>query len=199
MLSPMPILSSVVLAQGLLARIGDSAVRAELLPALLEGSRTATVALGALRNYGAVPEDLHAEMQHNDRWSITGFTTCVLDGTTADWVFVRAHTPDGPRLFVLETDDPCVTVTPQHSMDLTRSFARLDLEGAAARPLGATTDVDAALTNLSDLLVLQRQFVMSSFVVADAGSGLAEATPVRPVPQVSEGVANGTGDTIEQS
>ncbi|MDJ0401771.1 hypothetical protein [Rhodococcus rhodochrous] len=33
-------------------------------------------------------------------------------------------------------------------------------------------------------LVLQRQFVMPSFVVTDAGSGLADATPVRPVPQV---------------
>jgi len=40
---------------------------------------------------------------------------------------------------------------------------------------------------------------MPSFVVAGAGSGLADATPVRPVPQVGEGVANGTGDTIEQS
>jgi len=49
------------------------------------------------------------------------------------------------------------------------------------------------------VLVLQRQFVMSLFVVTGAGSGLADATPVRPVPQVGEGVTNGAGDTIEQS
>jgi len=45
----------------------------------------------------------------------------------------------------------------------------------------------------------QRQFVMSSFVVAGAGSGLADPTPIRPVPQVGEDVPHGTGDTIEQS
>jgi len=49
------------------------------------------------------------------------------------------------------------------------------------------------------LLLLQRQFVMSTCVMADLGSGLADSAPVRPVPHVEEGVSHGTGDTIEQS
>ncbi|WLF52219.1 hypothetical protein [Rhodococcus opacus] len=48
-------------------------------------------------------------------------------------------------------------------------------------------------------LVLQRQFVMSMFVVAGAGSGLAGAAPVRPVPDMDEGVPHRTGDAVEQS
>ncbi|ABG93481.1 hypothetical protein RHA1_ro01668 [Rhodococcus jostii RHA1] len=48
-------------------------------------------------------------------------------------------------------------------------------------------------------LILQRQFVMSMFVVAGAGSGLAGAAPVRPVPDVDEGVLDWAGDAVEQS
>lgn len=47
-------------------------------------------------------------------------------------------------------------------------------------------------------LILQRQFVMSSFVVTDAGSGLADAPPVRPVPHVEQSVPQRTHNTIEQ-
>lgn len=153
-LSPLPILGSVVLGQGLLARAGDEAARAEMLPALLDGSRTATVALGALRDDGAVPEKLEAVADAEGRWTITGSTSFVLDGATADWVFLRAHTPDGPRLFVVDTGDRGVTATVQDSMDLTRSFARLDLAGAGARPLGGIGTADAVLAELRTALTV---------------------------------------------
>ncbi|MFZ2175459.1 MAG: hypothetical protein WAW17_15785, partial [Rhodococcus sp. (in: high G+C Gram-positive bacteria)] len=43
------------------------------------------------------------------------------------------------------------------------------------------------------ILVLQRQFVMSTFVVAGAGPGLAGAAPVRPVPDMGKGVLDWAG------
>ncbi|WP_040841670.1 acyl-CoA dehydrogenase family protein [Nocardia brevicatena] len=153
-LSPLPILGSVVLGQGLLARAGDAEARAAMLPALLDGSRTATVALGALRDDGTVPEDLEAVADVEGRWTITGSTSFVLDGATADWVFLRAGTPDGPRLFVIDTEDRGVATTVQNSMDLTRSFARLDLAAAVARPLGAAGTADAVLTELRTALTV---------------------------------------------
>jgi alkylation response protein AidB-like acyl-CoA dehydrogenase len=167
-LSPLPILSSVVLAQGLLARAGDEQARAEMLPALLDGSRTATVALGALRIDGGTDfEDLEAAVHADGTWTITGFTAFVLDGATAGWVFVRARTADGPRLFAIDTDDPRITCAVQDSMDLTRSFARLDLDSAAARPVGDPGIADTALTDLRNLLAI---------AVAAEQLGGAEAT-----------------------
>ncbi|WP_040796396.1 acyl-CoA dehydrogenase family protein [Nocardia higoensis] len=153
-LSPLPILGSVVLAQGLLARAGDADARADLLPALLDGSRTATVALDALRRDGTIPGELRAAADAQGSWVITGSTSFVLDGPTADWVFLRADTPDGPRLFMVDSDGPNTTVTAQDSMDLTRSFARLDFRSAPARPLGAPGAADAVLADLRTLLTI---------------------------------------------
>lgn len=153
-LSPLPILSSVVLAQGLLARAGDETTRAEMLPALLDGSQTATIALGAFRNDGTVPEDLEAVKNADGAWTITGHTSFVLDGATAGWVFVRSRTTDGTRLFVVDTDDPRLRRTVQDSMDLTRSFARLDFDGVTARPVGEPGIADTVLTDLRHLLTV---------------------------------------------
>ena len=150
-LSPLPILGSVVLAQGLLARAGDEAARADMLPALLDGSRTATVALGALRTDGATAQALDATMRART-WTISGFTSFVLDGDTAAWAFVRADTGDGPRLFAVDTDAPGVSVQVQDSMDLTRTFARLDFTDAPARPIAGPGTADTVLADLRDLL-----------------------------------------------
>ncbi|MET8800251.1 acyl-CoA dehydrogenase family protein [Nocardia sp. NPDC004568] len=150
-LSTLPILGSVVLGQGLLARAGDARARADLLPALLDGSRTATVALGYLRQDVAVPA-ASADAQGN--WTVTGSTSFVLDGTTADWIFLPADTADGARLFVIDIGDPNVAVTEQNSMDLTRSFAHLDYGCAPARPLGEPGVADAALADLRILLTI---------------------------------------------
>jgi len=153
-LSTLPILGSVVLGQGLLARAGDAQARADLLPALLDGSRTATVALGALRQDGSIPGELDASTDARGGWTVTGSTSFVLDGATADWVFLRANSADGPRLFLVDTADPNVAVAAQDSMDLTRSFARLDLRSAAARPIGESGTADAVLADLRTLLTV---------------------------------------------
>ena len=67
------------------------------------------------------------------------------------------------------------------------------------RPIDIRLLRDAMTQASEGVLVLQRQFVMSTFIVAGAGPGLAGAAPVRPVPDVDEGVLDWAGDAVEQS
>lgn len=71
------------------------------------------------------------------------------------------------------------------------------------QPAHATCAHDAVHSEFIELaaagLILQQEFVMPSFVVTDAGSGLTDTAPVRPVPHMEESVPHRTSDTIEHS
>ena len=64
------------------------------------------------------------------------------------------------------------------------------------RPGGNAVPLGGAL--VKQRLVLQRQIVTSSTVVAGAGSGLAGSSPVGPVQSVGDGVLDGRCDAVEQ-
>ncbi|MGW0017301.1 acyl-CoA dehydrogenase family protein [Rhodococcus sp. NPDC003382] len=153
-LSSLPILSSVVLGQGLLTLAGDERARAELLPALLDGSRTATVATGAVRSDRAAWSDSVTANCSGDDWTLSGTVGAVLDGATADWLFVRAETAKGPAIFVVETDAAGVGRTVQDSMDLTRSFARIDLHDVPAQLIRTAAPADTVLASLADVVAV---------------------------------------------
>ena len=65
-----------------------------------------------------------------DGWVLNGVKPFVLDGHTADFVYVVARTDDGLATFVV--DAPAGELVP--SMDVTRKLARLALDGRAGAP-----------------------------------------------------------------
>ena len=140
-LSPLPILSSVVMGQGLLSRTGDTCLRDELLPALLDGSKTATVVPG-------FEHDLTAVTGHDGAWLISGTVDRVLDGDSADVVFVPVETGAGRALFVVDTAASGVRRTVPESMDLTRSFARISFSDSNARMVACVDSIDDVLADL---------------------------------------------------
>lgn len=120
-LPPVPLLSSLAAVGMLLLRADDQA-RDDLLPALASGEQSATLVVGG----GRVDA-----RDGRDGWTVSGTVDGVIDGGVADLILVTADTVAGTELFVVEARR--TIRTPQRSLDLCRSFARVDFAGALAR------------------------------------------------------------------
>jgi alkylation response protein AidB-like acyl-CoA dehydrogenase len=139
---PGPWFSSAIAATLVATRLGDT----DVLPALANGSRRATVAVeesGTRDPLGAI----EARAEHaGDHWVLNGLKPLVLDGHTADLVYVVAQDGDGLATFAL--DDPAGELVP--SLDVTRRIARLALDGRTARRVGPLGDQRVLLARVVD-------------------------------------------------
>jgi alkylation response protein AidB-like acyl-CoA dehydrogenase len=125
------------LAGGLLARIAAGELIAA--PAIAEG------ALG----WDAVPSTA-AIAGSPTGWTLTGAKDWVQDGAQAGLFVVSATSPDGPALFAVEADAAGLAAPPVATIDVSRRFARLRLDGTPATPL-AVPDALAAVRRARDL------------------------------------------------
>ena len=127
-----------VLASALLAA-ADSKVGIEVLPGLLDGSRTAAVALGEPLEATADNPTLEAAVDGSG-YTLTGVLDAVLGAEHADVLLLPVRIGTDVRWVVLEADQ--LTVSRQDSIDLLRGSARVE---AAAVSFGT----DRVLENLS--------------------------------------------------
>lgn len=130
--APVPLLS-LALGGLVLARHGSPAQQAALLPGVAAGTTLLT---------GALTEPLGDELspattatRAGDGWVLEGTKTCVPAGQYAGHVLVSARTPDGPRLFLVDTAIAGVTVERQDTITY-GSEALLLLDGAAGELVG---------------------------------------------------------------
>src|SRR3954471_18348466 len=145
-----PFLSTVGLATTALVEAGSEAVRAEHLPAIAAGTRTATLAWA-----GAGPaESTLVATPRDGGWWLSGTAPVVVDGATAELVLVAAGTPDGPGLFLLLDAAPGVARHRLSALDLTRKLARLTFDDAAVEPAGAPGQDGPALQRVGSLAEL---------------------------------------------
>ncbi|WP_293045877.1 acyl-CoA dehydrogenase family protein [Mycobacterium sp.] len=153
-LAPVPLLS-FVLAAGLLVDAADDGVLTARLPALMDGERTAAVALvgnGGLWTTSAIS----FTARRIDGWHVTGSARHVLHGAAADDLVVVAAVDDAPALFLLDTGAAGVTAETETTLDGTRPMATIILDDAAAirlepdEPFGKVLDrnVNRVLTIL---------------------------------------------------
>lgn len=147
-LAPLPLLSSVVLAQGLLVLSGDGEAQRAYLPALLCGESIAAVALDG--DGGEVT----AVCSPQGEWRLSGQRQRVLDGLAADLLLVVARTREGPAVFAVEAAGGGVVRSAQESMDLTRRFARVGFDGAVARMVGTPRSTGEALRQVRQRLAV---------------------------------------------
>ncbi|PNE37466.1 acyl-CoA dehydrogenase family protein [Streptomyces noursei] len=146
-LAPVPFLGSAVLTTQALLACGDGA----LLPALTEGA-----AVGALAwaEEGAwEPDAVRAAARRvpDGGWRLTGVKDHVLDGADADLLVVVARTDTGIALFHVPVDGPGVHRESLVPMDATRPQARVTLDGAPGRLLGAAGDGGRVVARVRDL------------------------------------------------
>ncbi len=130
-LVPGPVLGTVGLAVPALLATGDD----ELLPALVAGERTATLAVAA---DALSPGDATVTA---DGHRLTGEIAQVVDGT-ADVLLVPVRTPDGIALYATDGGER----TPLSTLDRTRRQARVRFDATPARLLAEGADAERAIT-----------------------------------------------------
>ncbi|GEL21221.1 acyl-CoA dehydrogenase [Pseudonocardia sulfidoxydans NBRC 16205] len=126
-LQPGPFTAMNVVAESL-GLAGSALQREEVLPALVEGRRTATWAVtdgcgrwapGAAVSYAV----------DGDAFVLDGFAVLVEEAATADWVLVQAGSPSGVTIFVVPTATPGLEVAPREGLDVTRRFGAVRFTG----------------------------------------------------------------------
>lgn len=159
--SALPLLGSLVLCGQAIAAGGSEAQRTEILPNLISGETIA----GYAHDAGIVANGN----------TLTGTAGFVAHGASAG-LFVVSNNEGA---WVVPADAPGVGVTPLTTMDQTRPYARVTLDGAAGDPLA---DPAAALATAHT----------AAFVaVAAEALGLAQATLDRTVTYSQERVQFG--------
>jgi acyl-CoA dehydrogenase len=132
--APVPFSSSVYLATEALLLAGTPEQKEKYLPRLAAGEIVGTFALaeGAGR---ATPKTLAASASGG---KFSGTKIPVPDAGIADLVVVVARHDggDGAALYLVETDQPGVSIEAVRTLDPTRGHGRLALDGAAAESLG---------------------------------------------------------------
>ncbi|MGW6692608.1 acyl-CoA dehydrogenase family protein [Rhodococcus sp. NPDC054953] len=135
-LSPVPYLSSIMLAGSALAEFGDDAQR-DLARRAADGSAIVTVALAEELNHDPAHPATRAE-RSGAGWTITGTKITVPAAAFADTILVPATTPDGVAVFVVDPAAPGVRIDRQLTTDYSAE-AIVDLSGAVtAQLLGGT-------------------------------------------------------------
>jgi alkylation response protein AidB-like acyl-CoA dehydrogenase len=146
-----PLLSSAVLAAGLIQALGDEADKARLLPSIADGSRIATVALAGPRG-GWTADDVavRAEVMKQG-WRLDGQARFVTHGQVADLVLVVARAADGPAVFEVEKDARGLGVLPLSTFDHTLRLADLTFAATPARRLASSRPAWGAVEAALDL------------------------------------------------
>lgn len=152
-LVPEPYIASVVLAGGLLSKLGTAGQVEKFLAPMLEGRASLAFAY-AERQGRYEPNDCETTAKKSGAgYTISGEKVWVLNGHAADKIVVVARTSGGPRdasglsLFVVDADAPGLARTRVHGMDgLSTGLLKFDnVEVGADRLLGREGDALASV------------------------------------------------------
>ncbi len=150
-LAPEPYLASVVHAGGLVAALGSTEQKADLLGRLSAGEIVLAAAdTSPGRRWASRADGVEARLD-GDAWTLSGVADPVVGGESADFLVVTAVLPDdgGTGVFVVAADE--VERTGYATADLTRA-ASVRFVGSAATPLGEPgRDLASSIGTISDL------------------------------------------------
>jgi len=122
-LVPEPVIASVVLAGGLLSRLGDEAQRKAFLEPMIAGQTSLALAYAEVQSRYEPADCLTRARRDGDDWVLEGEKVWVLNGHAADHLLVVARSagdqldPDGLTLFVVDGGGDGVERIRVHGMD----------------------------------------------------------------------------------
>jgi alkylation response protein AidB-like acyl-CoA dehydrogenase len=144
-----PLLSSGVLAAGLLQKSSDPAACARLLPGIASGERIATVALtGEHPTWTPEGVSVSASLRGN-QWRLDGVATYVTSGNNADTLLVVARTDAGYQTFEVDAKADGLAIAPLQTFDRTLRLSRMNLNGVEGTPIAGADW--AAIEGMLDL------------------------------------------------
>jgi alkylation response protein AidB-like acyl-CoA dehydrogenase len=136
-----PFFSTAVLASTAILNAGSEEQKKALLPALADGSKTATLALAEDHGSNDAVQVAVTAAPSGATWRLDGAKSFVLDGHTADLIVVLARQPGshgeaGLSFFTVDGNSPGLERRLLKTMDETRKLARLKFNSVEARLLG---------------------------------------------------------------
>ena len=111
-----PYLANVVLAGGLLRRVGTSAQKEKWLAPLIEGQLQAAVAIAEPQNRYEFAEVETSAVRDGDDWVLNGKKSVVLNGGNAELLLIPADS-DGMSLFAVPADSDGLKVQKYRTVD----------------------------------------------------------------------------------
>jgi alkylation response protein AidB-like acyl-CoA dehydrogenase len=151
-----PLFGTVYLAIPALVAAESGAARDELLGDLVEGRRTAAVAV--VDRAGVFEPDAVSVTAEND--AVSGTVTQVVDGGIADVLLIAARGSEGVALYAVDATVDGVERTPLATLDQTRSAANVTFTKAQATliagPAEAARVLDHALQVGAALLAIEQ-------------------------------------------
>jgi len=151
-----PFLATTCLATPAILNAGTHEQKAALLPDLVAGTRTATLAvLEPGRSWDVTDVHTTAVPGDDGQWLLSGTKAFVIDGHTADLIVVAAREPgsegaEGLSLFAVEASADGLTRTELFAMDQTRKLAHLEFARTPATPLGTPGAAHGAVARTLD-------------------------------------------------
>jgi alkylation response protein AidB-like acyl-CoA dehydrogenase len=134
-IAPEPFVEAVVLAGGLIAKVGTDEQRAEILGKLAEGSLVPAFAHVEPGSYFSEGASGVTATKSGDGWTLTGVKEPVLGGARADLLIVSAAVDGGVGLFLVDADANGLTRDGYATHDGGRA-ARVTLKDTPATALG---------------------------------------------------------------
>jgi acyl-CoA dehydrogenase len=155
-----PFLSTAVLVPALLTEAGDAAECDSVLPRIAAGDLIATAAFAEDRS-ARLPATLATSAELvGGTWHLTGNKHFVLDGLSAQLIYVLAATDTGAAVFAVDAGAAGLTVAPLTTVDPTRKQCRLQFVDTPARLIGrpgtGAEVFDAALDHAALALVSEQ-------------------------------------------
>ena len=147
-----PLVSSGVLAAGLIQALDDEAAKSRLLPGIAAGTTIATAALTGARGGWTERDVTVSAVAAGDGWTLNGVASFVTDGQSADVILVAAHAPGGVGIFEVERGARGLAVKPLPTFDHTLRLAELTFDGAPARRLASNGPTWNAIEQALDLV-----------------------------------------------
>ncbi|MFG1929141.1 acyl-CoA dehydrogenase family protein [Mycobacterium sp. NPDC048908] len=138
-----PLFGTVYLAMPALAAASSGPERDELLGDLIEGRRTAAVAV----NDKAGVFDPDAVTVTADSDAVSGTVTQVVDGGIADILLLAARGSDGVALYAVDATAQGVQRTALATLDLTRSEANITLSNARGSLIAGPDETERVLNH----------------------------------------------------
>ncbi len=130
-----PFFASAVMAANAILNCATEAQKQALLPGIADGSMIAALVLDDLNTVEGVGQSIAASGVESEV-TLDGTAPMVVDAHVASKLVVAARSAAGVSFYLVDADDPSVSIAALEVLDPTRKLSRVVLSGAAAELLG---------------------------------------------------------------